>query len=151
MFEDKKQHAHGAVTSTHAVLLCHVSQHDTQHSVPFLPQFPHLEGIESDLRSAVASLVGPGCTVRVQRMMSPLHVHAKSSMARNLMLSMILKAKGRRVKQHCHSGVHTTQSSYTVQRHLQIMSGIVWLCLLCLVKDVVGWCNASGKAWHDDV
>ena len=107
MFKDKKQDVHGTVTSTHVVLMCHVSQRDTQHSNPVRPQTPHLEGIKSDLTSAVASLVGPGCTVRTQGMMSPLHVHVKCSIVRDLMLS--LKDKGRRDKQHCHSGIRTTQ------------------------------------------
>ena len=75
LLKDKEQGANGTATSIHTVLLHHVPQRFLQHNLQNPSQTPYLKGIKSDLTSAVSSLVGPGCTVRMQGMMSPLHVH----------------------------------------------------------------------------
>ena len=83
LLEYKEQGAHGTVASIHTVLLHHVSERFFERSLPSLSQTPYLKGIKSDPSSAVSSLVCPGSTVRIQGMMSPLHVHMRCSRIRD--------------------------------------------------------------------
>ena len=86
----EEQGANGTVTSVHVVPLHHVSQRFLKHSLPIPSQTPYLKGIKRDPTSAVSSLVGPGSTVWIQGMMSPLHMHMESFRVRDVMLSMDL-------------------------------------------------------------
>ena len=98
----------------------------TEHSIQTRSQRVYLKSIKGELSSAIPSLIGPGSTVWVQRVMSPLHVtnrgYIKDS-STSMYFSIVVCA----------------------------LAGYVRSCLLCLIKNVIRRCDACRKAWHDNV